>query len=72
MVLSRAGAIQSGVVLVALAAWILALANRFHDQGAVPVVYLYLLFGSIIIFNFIGQSVGILVGYWFVARHGEG
>ena len=71
-VLSRAGAIQSGVVVVALAAWVVSLTNRFHDQGAVPVVYLYLLFGSIIMFHVIGQSIGILVGYWFVARHGEG
>ena len=71
-VLSRAGTIQSGVVLVTLAAWLLFLTNKFHDQGAVPVVYLYLLFGAIIMFHMIGQSIGILFGYWYVARHGEG
>jgi len=63
-ILGRAGITQSAVVLIALAAWVMSLTERFHDQGAVPVVYLYLIFGSIVIVNLIGESLGILLWYW--------
>ena len=72
MVLSRAGAVQSGLVLIALAGWLITLTERFREQGAIPVVYLYLLFGSIVLINLIGQSLGILLGYWIGSANGEG
>jgi hypothetical protein len=72
VVLSRAGTIQSGLVLIALAGWLITLAERFREQGAVPVVYLYLLFGSIVLINLLGQSLGILLGYWMGSGNGEG
>jgi len=72
LILSRAPAVQSAVVLIALAAWVVSLAQRFHEQGVVPVVYLYLIIGSIIIVNIIGQSLGILLGYWIGSGRGEG
>jgi hypothetical protein len=71
-ILGRAPNIQSGIMLVALAAWLTALPEMFHDEGAVPIVYLYLMFGSIVIATIIGQSLGILLGYWMENRHGQG
>jgi MFS family permease len=72
MVLSRAGAVQSGLVLIALGGWLITLTERFREQGAIPVVYLYLLFGSIVLINLIGQSLGILLGYLIGSANGEG
>ena len=71
IVLSKAGAVQSGLVLLALAGWLISLTERFREQGAIPVVYLYLIFGSIVLVNLLGQSLGILVGYWMGSSHGE-
>jgi hypothetical protein len=59
-VLAQAGTYQIGFVLVSLA------------EGAVPMVYLYLMFGSIVMISFIGQAAGILLGYWLGERFGQG
>jgi hypothetical protein len=72
IVLSRAGTLQTGLVLIAMAAWLITLTERFREQGAVPVVYLYWIFGSLILVNLIGQSLGILLGYWIGSANGEG
>ena len=72
LILSRAPGAQSVMMLLALVAWVIYLSEKFHDAGAVPVVYLYLIFGSVVIINIIGQAVGILLGYWKVARYGQG
>ena len=71
-VLSQAGNYQIGFVLVSLAIWLVTLAERFHAEGAVPMVYLYLMFGSIVMISFIGQAAGILLGYWLGERFGQG
>lgn len=71
-ILSRAPIVQSTAVLLALAAWVIALAERFHDQGAVPTVYLYLLFGCIVLVNMTGQSLGVVLGYRTGVRIGQG
>ncbi|MGD8330340.1 MAG: hypothetical protein PVJ49_12980 [Acidobacteriota bacterium] len=63
-ILARAPMFQQVAILLALAAWLISLTQRFHDEGAVPVVYLYLLFGSIILVNMMAQSLGVLLGYW--------
>jgi hypothetical protein len=55
-VLAQAGTYQIGFVLVSLAIWLVALGQHFHAEGAVPMVYLYLMFGSIVMISFIGQS----------------
>ncbi len=71
-VLARAGTAQSTLVLLGLATWLVILGQRFHDQGAVPMVYLYLIFGSVVLLMMIGQSLGILLGYWIGVPDGEG
>ena len=63
-VLARSSMAQSAGILLALAAWNVYLTQTFHDEGAVPMVYLYLIFGTVILVNFVSQSLGILVGYW--------
>jgi len=63
-ILARSSMAQSTGVLLALAAWNVSLGQMFHDEGAVPMVYLYLIFGTVILVNFFSQSAGILVGYW--------
>jgi len=72
LILSQAATAQTVLILFTLVAWIIYLTEKFHDAGAVPVVYLYLIFGSVVIVNIIGQAVGILLGYWRLARYGEG
>ncbi len=72
LILSQASGAQSAMVLLTLVAWVIYLAEKFRDAGAVPVVYLYLIFGCVVIVNIIGQAVGILLGYWRLARYGQG
>jgi len=64
VVLARAPAAQSALVLIGLAVWTFYLTRQFRAEGAVPVVYLYLIFGSVILLVLMGQSLGILLGYW--------
>jgi len=71
-VLGRAATAQTALIVLGLAAWLVILGQRFHDQGAVPMVYLYLIFGSVILLMMIGQSLGILLGYWIGVPDGEG
>lgn len=71
-ILSHSPNAQAAAALLALAAWMICLTEKFREQGAVPVVYLYWIFGSIILVNIIAQAVGILLGYWIVGRRAEG
>jgi hypothetical protein len=70
-VLAQAGTYQIGFVLVTLAIWLVALGQLFHAEGAVPMAYLYLMFGSIVMISFVGQAAGILLGYWLSERFGQ-
>lgn len=71
-VLARAPTAQPTLMILGLAAWLITLTQRFHDQGAIPVVYMYLIFGSMILLMVIGQALGIVLGYWFGVRDAEG
>lgn len=71
-ILSHSPNAQSAAALLTLAAWLISLTEKFREQGAVPVVYLYWIFGSIILVNIIAQAIGILLGYWIVGRRAEG
>jgi hypothetical protein len=70
-IVSRASIVQPPAILITLAAWLITLTQRYHEQGAVPVVYLYLMFGSVILVLMISQSVGVLLGHRIGGRHGE-
>lgn len=72
LILRRAATTQVTMMLLTLAAWLTVLPKMFHEQGAIPTVYLYLMFGSVILVTMLGQSLGILIGYWIGGRFGQG
>ncbi len=71
LILRRAATTQVTMMILTLAAWLVALPKMFHEQGAIPTVYLYLMFGSVILVSLLGQSLGILIGYWIGGRFGQ-
>ena len=62
LILDKAPRFQWLAVIFSLVAWIVALSESYHDKG-VPVVFLYLIFMSVLIVSMIGQAIGILIGY---------
>jgi hypothetical protein len=62
-ILGRAPAMQAAGMLVTLAIWTVGIAERFHDAGAVPLFYLYLVFWSCVVVYLLGLPVGVLAGY---------
>jgi len=70
-IVDRAPAVQSLLIVLTIVAWAIGLAERFHDAGAVPLVFLNLITGSAILAHAIGMSAGILVGYRRSAVDGQ-
>jgi len=70
LILERSGRVQWVAVIFSLAAWMITLTEVFQEQRQVPVVYLTLIFISIIIISVLAQSSGILLGYWRMNRNG--
>ncbi len=64
LIMDRAPRIQWLAVLFSLVAWTIALTEIYWDAGQIPVIFLYLIFMSILIVSTLGQSIGILIGYW--------
>jgi hypothetical protein len=62
-IFERAPAVQALAMLITLAVWIVGLAEHFHEAGAVPLLYLYLIFWSCLLVNVLGLPVGVLIGY---------
>ncbi len=62
-ILGRASATQAGGILVTLVIWTIGLAEHFHEAGAVPVSYLYLICWCCIVVHLLGLPVGVLIGY---------
>ena len=62
LILDKAPRFQWLAVIFSLVAWVIALSESYHDEG-VPVVFLYLIFMSVLIASTIGQAIGILIGY---------
>lgn len=62
-ILAGAPRLQSAAILVTLAAWMIGLIERFHAAGAVPMVYLYLIFWSCWAVSLLAFPLGILLGY---------
>ena len=63
LILGKAPRFQWLAVIFSLVAWVIALSEIYHDEGQIPVVFLYLIFMSTLIVSMIGQAVGILIGY---------
>ena len=70
LIMDRAPRVQWLAVVFSLVAWVIALSESYHDEGQIPVIFLYLMLMSILIVSMIAQSIGILIGYWRMERNG--
>ena len=70
LIMNRAPKIQWLAVIFALAAWYVILNEVYWNQGQLPVVYLTLIFISILVISTLAESLGILIGYWRMNRNG--
>jgi len=68
-VLSQAPSYQSVAMLLTYAVWSIYLTEKFHDTAGIPPVYLFLVFGTLLLANLLAHAGGILTGYWFSQRH---
>ena len=69
IIMDRAAKVQWLGVIFTLVAWVIALSESYHDEGQIPVVFLYIIFMSVLIVSMIAQSIGILIGYWRMERN---
>ena len=69
-IMRRAPLIQLWAVLLSLVAWTIGLTEVYWNEGAVPVLFLYLIFFSGLMVSTIAQSLGVLIGYWRMNRNG--
>ena len=70
LIMDRSPRIQWLAVVIALVIWTVALSEVYWDAGQIPVIFLYLIFMSILIVSTLAQSAGILIGYWRMERNG--
>lgn len=70
LIMDRAPRVQWLAVIFSLVAWVIALSESYHDKGQIPIIFLYLIFMSILIVSMIAQSIGIMIGYWRMERNG--
>ena len=69
-VIERSSRVQWLAVVFTLVAWTIILTEAYHATGAVPSVFLYVIFMSVLIVSTLAQSAGIIIGYWGMDRHG--
>ena len=62
-ILDKAPSLEGGPMTVTLALWVVGLQQAFWGVGAVPVVYLYLIFWSMLIVKSLALPLGVLIGY---------
>jgi hypothetical protein len=70
LVIDRSVRTQWLAVIFSLAAWTVTLTELYWAQRQVPLVFLNIMFISILIISTLAQSLGILIGYWRIARNG--
>jgi hypothetical protein len=70
IIILRSGRVQWLAIVFSLAAWMITLTEIYREQRQVPVVYLTLIFMSVLIISILAQSLGILLGYWRMNRDG--
>jgi hypothetical protein len=64
LIIERSARTQLLGIIFSLAAWTIILTEVFHDTRQVPVIYLTLIFISVLVISTLSQSLGILLGYW--------
>jgi len=62
-ILASASGGQAGAMLVVLAAWMIGLTEAFLPAGGVPVVYLYLMFWSVLLVSQLAWLAGLVLTY---------
>ncbi|MDV2989404.1 MAG: hypothetical protein P3T54_04580 [Dehalogenimonas sp.] len=70
LIKERSHRIQWVATILTIVTWTIALTEIYQDQGQVPIVFLTLIFISILVITPIAQSLGILIGYWEMNRNG--
>lgn len=71
-ILAHAPAIQSGLVLLTLAAWMIGLTEAYRADGSIPIVFASLIFWSGWIMHMLGLAIGVLYGYWRAQSDAQG
>ena len=69
-IMERSTRVQWLAVIISQVAWIIGLSESYHAQGQIPVIFLYIMFIFTLVVSSVAQSIGILVGYWMMARNG--
>ena len=62
-ILASAPAGQAPAMLVTLAAWMIGLIEAYHGAGAVPSLFLYLIFWSCLMVSVLALLAGVVIGY---------
>jgi len=70
LIMLKSGKIQWLAVIFSLVAWVITLTEIYREPRQVPVVFLTLIFISVLIISILAQSLGILLGYWRMNRNG--
>jgi hypothetical protein len=70
-VLAWAPHTQAISIVLLVAAWCTVLPIRFHDEGAAPTIFCYLLSGSVWLVYMFSFFIGILLGGWVSPRHAQ-
>ena len=68
LILGRAPVVQLWAVILSLVIWTIVLTEIYWDLG-IPPIFMYLVFMSALIVSAVGQSIGILIGYWRMGRN---
>jgi uncharacterized membrane protein len=69
-IMERTPKTQLITIFLSLAAWVIILTDMYHDAGQIPVIYVTLIFISVLIVSTLAHSLGILIGYWMIGRNG--
>jgi hypothetical protein len=68
-ILIKTPIIQLWAVIILLLAWVIILTEIYWNTGQIPVIYLSIIFFSIMIISSISYAAGILIGYWRINRN---
>jgi hypothetical protein len=70
LIMEKATKTQVQAIIISLAAWLIVLTEVYYDSGQVPVIFITLIFISVLVVSTLAQSLGILIGYRRLDRYG--
>jgi hypothetical protein len=68
LIMDNSSRAQWLAAIFSLVGWMIGLTEAFRAAGAVPTIYLYLIFIYTLVASSVAQSAGILIGYWRLNR----